>query len=437
MIFSNVAFAADVVDEPVYDEIERTVSDLNIVRRKVETPPLEISRLLKEMASTHSKYMSYNSRLTSVEESNLEYFRGRYPWDRASYHEYGQDFVYEFVRKGMSNYQVGINSIMADPVSRAVLFDPMYTEIGMANSNGYFTFDLGGDELKTSQFVSYPYKNQENVPIQWKGTSLELVLTGEYAGKSAYGYPITIGYYGSDIVTASDVSVSLRNVYTDTSVAFDLIMPGEHYLLKNTMTILPKSPYEYNAMYELEITYRVKDARGVVKLYPDEKYHFKTEGYGEKAPESNYITRGRFTELLVKSEGYSLIEPLEFRFSDVDIKTPQSVYIYTANNEALIQGFPDGSFGPDLNITRDQAYTVIVKAFEKNHAPLIVTDNTILSKYKDHEQVKAWAKVFLQKAAELGILLDKDASIRPNGYMTESEIKEILALYKKNTKAIK
>ena len=431
VLMSAAVYAAE--DEPVYDEIERTVNGLNEIREIMGLPSFKVSETLKIMAGTHTKYMTYNNRFSIVEESDKEYFRGRYPWDRAVYYQYGQDYVYEFILKDVINYQDGIDEIIADPVSRSVIFDPMYNEIGMNIDEGLSTVDVGGSGYEGSSFYTYPYNKQIDVPVSWQGDNISAIYGDKEMPDGSIGFPITVNYYGGDIESVRNLSIKLTNKNTGRMVDFDVIEPGEYYLLINTLSVLPKEPLEYDTDYELEVRYSIIDNNERSNFH-HRTYEFTTVENDFQTVKSSFITRGRFTELLIRNDdSIKLLEPLEFRFTDVDISTPQSIYIYTASYEGLIEGFPDGTFGPELNITKDQAYTIIVKAFEKNNEDVIITDESILNKYKDKEDIKPWAVPNIMKAAELGILLEEDGTIDPNGYLTEAEFNRILSLFNTNT----
>lgn len=422
-----------------YDESDIALTYLNQIRTNYGLSLITKNTILKDMAYTHSKYMNYNNSVSSIEESDYIFFRGRYPWDRATYFKYKPSYIYEFSKKGYTNFVEGIKSLMSDPISRSILLDPVYTEIGMANFNSYYTFELGGEGNTVNRFVQYPYANQVNVPTIWDRADLDLYYKDIDGLPDEVGLPITVTWYGQKGLDYSEIEVRLTNVDTDKAVPFMISEPGENYLLDNTLTILPLVEYDKNTKYQVNIqfSYKVVDNEDSYEREFLKLYSFTTEENLPQTVTSPYMTRGMFTEMLirelVKSQGneYQLIEPLEARFSDVGITHYQSIYIYTASSEGLISGFPDQEFKPDLNITKEQAYTILVKGYEKVKGQVDLPDEDRLPVYSDYKNVSLWAYENIQKAVELGIIADKNTLIKPKDYLTEDDFDTILDLYQK------
>jgi len=416
------------------DAVVRTINEFNVVRQSLGLSPMTINEDLKDMAKMHSKYMNHNYVLSSIEESDYEFFRGRYPWDRAAYFDYDADYVYEFVKKDIVNYGQGLSKLINDPVGRYILFDPMYIEAGMAIEEGYVTYLFGGNQEEASTFVNYPYRDQTDVVTQWHGDSYDAIYEDVMA-ENKVGLPITVTHYGGDIEMLLAVDIKLRNQNKDEKVDFELLMPGDYYLLKNTLTILPIKPFDYNTSYDVHVEFDMLKTDGEIVDY-EVNYSFTTEGETLDLDKSPYITRGTFTEDLVKEFGYNLVEPLESKFIDVPLSSQQSIYIYTASREGLINGLSANEFSPDLNITKEQAYIIFVRAFENKNDPIIVTDEGLLNGYLDHLSISDWARSYLLKASELGIIADVKGLIQPDKYLTKDEFELMVQLYNKTTSTL-
>ncbi len=426
------------IEETAIDEIERTINEINIIRENVNLNllPIQSNKILKEMALNHSKYMNYNGLLTTIEESDLEFFRGRFPWDRASYYEYEQDFVYEFVKKDISNYMVGFQELINDPVSRNVIFNPMYNEIGMGVEEDYITYELGGITNRDQLFVQYPYKEQEDIPVFWQGDSYDDLAELVSTEVEEFGFPITVAHYGTGIQRMYDIEVTLVEMSTGDRVPFEIIEPSEYYQLKNVITILPLERFSYNTTYAASIKFKT-----IMKDASNEEYSqvftFTTETLVREKVEKKYLTRGDFTEkVILNNPKYKLIEPLEYKFTDVAFDTPQSIYIYTASEYGLIQGVGSNMFRPELNITKEQAFKILVLDYELNFREIEILDETILSSYKDEAAISVWAYTYVQKAHELGIITNNFDIIQPGNYLTEDEFNDILILYNKYIEGI-
>lgn len=414
-------------EEILHDEIERTVSQFNHIRKQMGLEALTSSGILNDMATSHTSYMKTNNVLSTIEENTLAYFRGRYPWDRASYYKYPLDFVYEFVDKGISNYYEGLNILLEDPVTRTIALNPMYKQIGMNLSGDYVTYDFGGNTYTGSQFITYPYDGARDVPIIWQGDSRKSLYEGLNAVTDKNGLPITISYYGSGIALVRNVTVHFINKETGDAISYAAKLPGDNHTLKNTLTILPLQPYDYGASYELSVNYAIILNDGTSKSYNKTIEFTAVKSVQTFVSDEKFMTRGNFIESLVKNEGlkFNLVEPLEYRFIDVDINTPRSLYIYTASDAGLIQGYPGALFRPQLNITKQEAYNIIMRAYfsQLGKKPLTIQK---VPDYKDLGEVDAWAMDYVLKADLIGIVLKDDNKISPHGYLTENEFKAIM-----------
>lgn len=88
------------------------------------------------------------------------------------------------------------------------------------------------------------------------------------------------------------------------------------------------------------------------------------QGYtdGTIKPEQS-IKRGEAATLLGKSLGLNG-ETRSTRFTDVSANVGASGYIESLAEEGVIDGFPDGTFRPDENVTRAQMALMIAKAYD-------------------------------------------------------------------------
>ena len=122
--------------------------------------------------------------------------------------------------------------------------------------------------------------------------------------------------------------------------------------------------------------------KGIVDGVGDDKY----------APE-DYFTRAQFAKIMVLSLGY---EPEEYQggFSDVSAEDWEADYVQAAVDAGIFEGYPDGTFGPDNVITRQEiaavagrgAVTAEVVSQEK-------LDKFVMEKsaYLDKDSVPEWA----------------------------------------------
>lgn len=156
-----------------------------------------------------------------------------------------------------------------------------------------------------------------------------------------------------------------------------------------------------------------------------------TEGYkdGTFSPDKN-VTRAEFCALLIRS--LSLDESIyKGDFSDV---SPQSWYagvIQTVYNCGLIKGTGDRLFSPNAPITKEQMVTILMRAAEilGKTAP---TENAA-SSLKDFDLVSPYAKDYMLKAIALKIIQgDEAGNINPSKNSTRAEAITILSRFLKS-----
>lgn len=91
-------------------------------------------------------------------------------------------------------------------------------------------------------------------------------------------------------------------------------------------------------------------------------------GYGDGTYKPNQtITRAEFTKILLETQfGSESQNCTENYFSDVDTSQWYAKYICFAKQKSIIQGYGDGTFGPNNSITFSEAAKIISIAFGDN-----------------------------------------------------------------------
>ncbi len=140
---------------------------------------------------------------------------------------------------------------------------------------------------------------------------------------------------------------------------------------------------------------------GAVMGYPDRT--FKPDGD---------ITRAEFVSVLVKALE---IESGEHKqFDDITGHWAEEL-IMTAASSSIIEGYGDGIFGPDDEVTREQMAVMIVRALELK---LEVVDTD----FADQESISEWAKTAVSVAVEKGIVNGyPDNTFAPQANATRAE----------------
>ena len=136
-------------------------------------------------------------------------------------------------------------------------------------------------------------------------------------------------------------------------------------------------------------------------------------GDGTFGPNVN-ITRRDFAIMLAQSLGHDNDEPATSPFKDVadsDYGVSSIAYLY---EQGITVGDNAGNFNPAANITRQEAAIMLVKAFKAT--------GTSSELYKDDASIASWAKSFVYTAKASGLMKgDTNGSFRPNDTLTRAE----------------
>ena len=108
---------------------------------------------------------------------------------------------------------------------------------------------------------------------------------------------------------------------------------------------------------------------------------------GTFGPEKE-VTRAQMATMIVNCLGMTVTGQTDTKFSDVPASHWASGFINYAASVGFIAGYPDGSFKPDQQVTYDQALTMIVAA----------------EGYKSDSLTGSWPGNFVNQARALGIL---------------------------------
>lgn len=129
------------------------------------------------------------------------------------------------------------------------------------------------------------------------------------------------------------------------------------------------------------------------------------------------VTREEFTELITTY--YSKVDkqssfPTEKKFSDTN-----NPLILLASKLGIVGGYPDGSFKPSKNITR-QEIAVMANQAEKQLTGISQTSN--VSNFKDGKQIASWAKESVGSLYTAGGIGGyPDGTFKPTNNMSKQE----------------
>ncbi|MCI6553539.1 MAG: Ig-like domain-containing protein [Lachnospiraceae bacterium] len=143
------------------------------------------------------------------------------------------------------------------------------------------------------------------------------------------------------------------------------------------------------------------------------------------------LTRAMFATVLYRMAGNPSGAGVN-RFNDVEKGRWYSDAVLWANEKGIVRGFGDGSYGVNVNITREQIAKMLFE-YAKNCSYSIDASGS-LSAYTDREQVSGWAADYMRWAVGVGMISGKpngDGSWRldPKGEATRAECAAMLTRF--------
>ncbi|WP_274364214.1 S-layer homology domain-containing protein [Paenibacillus thermotolerans] len=146
------------------------------------------------------------------------------------------------------------------------------------------------------------------------------------------------------------------------------------------------------------------------------------------------ITRAEFAALLVRSLGLTASGGGGEKFSDVSNNKWYAEVVQTASEAGLINGYPDGTFGPDRTITRAEMAAMIARALAFAGMNTTITDaeaQSHIGKFTDHNELP-WASHDWAVAIRAGIVTGMtDSTLAPRDNATRAQaavmLKRLLA----------
>ncbi len=148
-------------------------------------------------------------------------------------------------------------------------------------------------------------------------------------------------------------------------------------------------------------------------------------GYILFLPEDQ-LTRQELAQILYAAEGKPTVEYTE-RFSDLeDGKWYTSAVIWAAE-QGVVSGYPDGRFGVNDFITREQLATMLYK-YASNEG-YDVTARADISGFGDANTASEYAVEKLQWAVANGVMSGDGVNLRPDGYASRAECAAMLRTF--------
>lgn len=132
-------------------------------------------------------------------------------------------------------------------------------------------------------------------------------------------------------------------------------------------------------------------------------------------PNAN-ITRAQFTTMINKALGLSdQTEVIDLEFEDVHIDDWYYEDVARAVEAGFVSGHSDNTFAPEDPVTREQAATIVVRAFDLGSASKKIS-------FLDRSKISSWARSFVDVTSEQGYIVGfPDGNFKPELNITRAQ----------------
>ncbi|MFB5269787.1 S-layer homology domain-containing protein [Paenibacillus enshidis] len=153
----------------------------------------------------------------------------------------------------------------------------------------------------------------------------------------------------------------------------------------------------------------------------------KGNGNNTFAPNRS-VTRSEFAEITVLGLGLMRQEASQVSFPDVSSSAWYKNAVSIADEYDIVRGYKDGNFYGDKQITREQAFAIIARAYRLIQSEdASGEDTSVLAQYADGAKVSNWAKADVAQLIQAGIIQGNGAKLSPQATMTRAEVTALIA----------
>jgi len=147
-------------------------------------------------------------------------------------------------------------------------------------------------------------------------------------------------------------------------------------------------------------------------------------GYPDGSVKPNIdMTRAEVITALIKAIGLEPAKNPKLKFADIkSIPDWAQGYIQVAVDNGIIQGYPDNTYKANNKVTRSEFLVMAMKAYKYE-----TSKNTSL-KFADAKDIPSWALGYVAKAVETTIIegYKEDNTVKPNNRITRAEVITII-----------
>lgn len=138
------------------------------------------------------------------------------------------------------------------------------------------------------------------------------------------------------------------------------------------------------------------------------------------------VTRAELAAIMVRALGLAE-NGSGSTFNDVNASDWYAGAVAQAARYGLIQGYADGSFGPDRTVTRQEALVMLTRAMKlaKLDTKTVDTAST-LAPFADHAAVATWAQDAVATAVQSGLVQGNSKGLAPTQHLSRAETAAIV-----------
>jgi hypothetical protein len=134
----------------------------------------------------------------------------------------------------------------------------------------------------------------------------------------------------------------------------------------------------------------------------------------------NNTTRGQVSKIVALAEGWPLLNPAQPSFNDVPTTHTFYTYIETLRDHGVINGYADGTFRPQNDVTRGQTAKIVVLG--EGWTPYVPPTPTFIDVPADHT-FYSYIETAFQHAIIQGY---PDGTYRPGNPATRGQLSKIV-----------
>lgn len=143
------------------------------------------------------------------------------------------------------------------------------------------------------------------------------------------------------------------------------------------------------------------------------------------------VTRGMVATILYAQAGKPSVKGLKNNFTDVATGRYFTDAVIWANSQGMVSGYPDKTFKPGKDITREELVTILRKVAEIGKKDLKADKD--LTEFKDAGKVQNYAKEAMKWAYSKGLIAGmENKTLVPQGTATRAQIATIMMAYLEN-----